>query len=133
MLGSWALEGGYTDLGKSKYINANPVYTADGAKKANLFNLDLVGKMEITKPVSLLARFGGYRWETKSDLPFAAGMSNVKDHGYNFKAGLGLQYDFNQNFALRAEFERFNGVGKQETSGDSKVNLLSIGAVLKFQ
>ena len=127
-----ALEGGYTNLGKSKYITATPTYTANGAKQADLFNLDLVGKMELAKSFSLLARLGGYRWATKSDLPFAAGMSSVKDYGFDYKAGVGLQYDFNQNFALRAEFERFNGVGKQETSGDSKVNLYSIGAVLMF-
>jgi OOP family OmpA-OmpF porin len=129
---SLALEGGYTNLGKSKYITATPVYTAGGAKQADLFNLDLVGTMELAKSFSLLARIGGYRWQTKSDLPFAAGMRSVTEHSFDFKAGIGLQYDFNQNFALRAEFERFNGVGKQATSGDSKVNLYSIGAVLMF-
>lgn len=132
MTKSWALEGGYASLGRSKYATANPLYSANGSKQADLFNLDLVGKMELNRSFSLLGRLGGYRWETKSDMPFAGGMGSVKDHGTNFKAGLGAQYDFTQNFALRGEFERYNGIGNSATSGDSKVNLYTIGAVLKF-
>ena len=132
MTHSFALEGGYTSLGKANYITSNPLYTANGEKKADLFNLDLVGKVEINPSLSLLGRIGGYRWQTKSDLPFAAGMSRVTDKGYDFKAGVGAQYDFTQNFALRGEFERFNGIGNAATTGDSKVNLFTVGAVLKF-
>lgn len=129
----WALEGGYTSLGRAKYITSNPTYTASGERKADLFNLDLVGKVEINPSFSLLGRIGGYYWRTDSDMPFAAGLSRVRDTGTDFKIGAGVQYEFTRNFALRGEFERYNGIGKSETSGDSKVNLLSIGAVLKFQ
>ena len=58
--------------------------------------------------------------------------STINDSGWDYKAGIGLQYDFNQRVGMRGEFERFNGVGSGSTSGDSKVNQLTVGAVLKF-
>lgn len=135
MTPAWALEGGYGSLGQAKYIitAAAPAYTASGTRKADMFNLDIVGKAEINKSLSLLGRIGGYYWRTDSDMPFATGLATVRDTGTDFKIGAGLQYDFTRNFAVRGEFERYNGIGKAETSGDSKVNLFSIGAVLKFQ
>lgn len=132
MTNSFALEGGYTSLGRAKYIISNTAYTLSGEKKADLFNLDLVGRAEINPSFSLLGRLGAYRWQTKSDLPFATGLRNVSENGTDIKFGVGAQYDFTQNFALRGEFERYNGVGKTTSTGDSKVNLFSIGAVLKF-
>jgi OOP family OmpA-OmpF porin len=132
MTKSLALEGGYTNLGTAEYTHANALYRAIGHKKADLFNLDLVGKIPLNQSFSALARLGAYRWETKSNLPTTAGMTSVTDDGYDLKAGVGAQYDFTANFALRGEFERFNGIGKQTATGDSKVNLFSIGAVLKF-
>ena len=128
----FALEGGYTDLGKARFTNINAVYTATGDKKADLFNLDLVGKVALNPAFSLLGRIGGYRWDTKSDLPAAAGIISKTENGYDWKFGAGVQYEFTQKFALRGEFERFNGVGKPETTGDSKVNLFTVGAALKF-
>ncbi len=135
MTPTWALEGGYTNLGQAKYIitAAAPTYVANGTRKADLFNLDLVGKAEINKSFSLLGRIGGYYWRTESNMPFAVGTRKVSDTGTDFKIGAGAQYEFTRNFALRGEFERFNGIGNALTSGDSKVNLFSIGAVLKFQ
>jgi opacity protein-like surface antigen len=132
MTKSLALEGGYTSLGTAEYTQANALYTATGHKKADLFNLDLVGKVPLNQSFSALARLGAYRWETKSNLPTPAGMNSVTEDGYDWKFGAGAQYEFTPNFTLRGEFERFNGIGKQFTTGDSKVNLFSIGAVLKF-
>jgi hypothetical protein len=82
----------------------------------------------------LLGRVGCYYWKTISRLPNATTLATtgVDDSGWDLKVGAGLQYDFNPRFALRGEFERFNGIGKDVTTGDSKVNQLTVGAVLKF-
>jgi opacity protein-like surface antigen len=60
------------------------------------------------------------------------GTTTIDDNGFDFKIGAGVQYDFNPKWGIRGEFERFNGIGKSNTSGDSKVNQWTIGAVLKF-
>ena len=129
---TWAIEGGYMNLGTARFTNTNNAYTATGDKKADLFNLDIVGKFPLSQSFSLLGRFGVYRWETKSNVPTSAGMTNTTDNGFDWKFGAGGQYDFTTSFALRGSFDRFNGIGSQNNTGDSKANLLSVDAVLKF-
>ena len=131
---TFALEGGYNYLGKVNFVSNTNAGSIGGSKEAQLLNLDLVGKVPLNEKFSLLARVGGYYWKTKSALPNAAtlGTSTINDSGFDFKVGAGLQYDFNPRWGMRGEFERFNGVGKGNTTGDSKVNQLTVGAVLKF-
>ena len=129
---TFAIEGGYMSLGRAKFTNSNNLYTATGDKQASLFNVDLVGKVPLGQSFSLLGRVGGYRWETESNLPTSAGMTYRTDDGYDWKFGAGVQYEITNNFALRGAYDRFNGIGSSTTSGDSKANLLSVDAVLKF-
>lgn len=127
-----AIEGGYMNLGRAKFTNTNNLYTSTGDKKASLFNVDLVAKMPLNQSFSLLGRVGAYRWETESNVPTSAGMTSRTDDGFDWKFGAGVQYDFTNTFALRGAFDRFNGIGSSTTTGDSKANLLSVDAVLKF-
>ena len=133
---TFALEGGYNYLGKVNFVsNVNSgAALIGGSKEAQLVNLDLVGKLPLNEQFSLLGRFGGYYWKTKSAMPAAGtfATNTINDSGFDFKVGAGLQYDFNPKWGMRGEFERFNGIGKGNTSGDSKVNQWTIGAVLKF-
>lgn len=134
---TFALEGGYDYLGKinfsSNATSAAGSSVIGGSKEAWLLNLDLVAKAPLNEQFSIVGRIGGYYWKTKSGMPNASlSTSTVNDSGWDYKAGIGLQYDFNQRVGMRGEFERFNGVGSNSTSGDSKVNQLTVGAVLKF-
>jgi OOP family OmpA-OmpF porin len=133
---TFALEGGYTYLGRANFTSITNVGAIGGSKEASLVNIDLVAKLPIpqNEQFSILGRLGVYYWKTRNDMPNVAtrGTTTINDNGTDFKIGAGLQYDFTPRFAMRGEFERFNGIGKNETSGDSKVNLLTVGAVLKF-
>jgi hypothetical protein len=131
---TFALEGGYTYLGKADFTSVTNLGTIGGSKDASLFNLDLVAKFPVNDKFSVLARFGGYYWKTKNEMPNAVtlGTSTFNDNGYDFKIGAGVQYEFTPKFGMRGEFERFNGVGKNNVTGDSKINQLTVGAVLKF-
>jgi len=131
---TFALEGGYTFLGKANFNSFTNAGVVGGSKDASLVNLDLLAKIPLNETFSLLARFGAYSWQTRSDMPNAAtlGTTTVNDYGFNYKIGAGVQYEFTPKFGLRGEFERFNGVGNNATTGDSKVNQITVGAVLKF-
>ncbi len=131
---TFALEGGYIYLGKADFSSITNLGTIGGSKDASLFNLDLVAKFPVNEKFSVLGRFGGYYWKTKNEMPNATTLGNatVNENGFDFKAGVGIQYDFTTNFGLRGEFERYNGVGKVDTTGDARVNQLTVGAVLKF-
>lgn len=130
---TFALEGGYNYLGKVNFTSNTNLGAITGDKEAHIGNLDLVGKVPLNEQLSILGRVGGYYWKTKSRMPTTAlGTTGVDDSGWDIKFGAGMQYDINPKFALRGEFERFNGVGNDQSSGDSKVNQLTVGAVLKF-
>lgn len=133
---TFALEGGYDYLGDVNFTSTTNLGVIGGSKEAQLVNLDLVAKFPLNEQWSVLGRIGGYYWKTRNQMPSAAtggpGTTTVNDNGWDFKAGAGVQYDFNPKWGMRGEFERFNGIGKNTTSGDSKVNQLTVGAVLKF-
>jgi len=131
---TFALEGGYIYLGKADFSSITNLGTIGGSKDASLFNLDLVARFPVNEKFSVLGRFGGYYWKTKNEMPNATTLGNatVNENGFDLKAGVGIQYDFTTNFGLRGEFERYNGVGKVDTTGDARVNQLTVGAVLKF-
>jgi len=131
--GNFAIEGGYTSLGRSNFTSVTDLGIFNGDSRTKLINLDAVGYVPLGGNFSLLGRLGVYNWETDSDVPLASGTTtDVTDRGWDIKFGAGLQYDFNDYFGLRAEFERYNGVGNNDTTGNSKVNLMSAGAVIKF-
>jgi opacity protein-like surface antigen len=50
----------------------------------------------------------------------------------NLAFGIGAQYDFTQNAAIRAQYEDLGTVGDTNTTGTTKVTLLSAGVVFKF-
>jgi OOP family OmpA-OmpF porin len=135
MLGkTFSIETGYAYLGKANTTSITNLGVIGGSKEAWLLNFDLVAKVPINETWSLLARFGGYYWQTKNEMPNATtlGTSTINDNGADFKIGAGVQYDFSPKFAMRGEFERFNGIGNSSTTGDSKVNQWTVGAVFKF-
>lgn len=46
--------------------------------------------------------------------------------------GIGAAYRFNKQWSLRAEWERFNKLGDENKTGESDVDLLSVGVVFNF-
>ncbi len=131
---TFALEAGYNYLGKANFTSITNLGSFSGSRDVSLFNLDVVSKLPLNDRFAILARAGVYYWKTQTELPNAItlGTTRFNDNGYDFKFGAGVQYDFTSRFAMRGEFERFNGVGKSLSGGDAKINQLTVGAVLKF-
>ena len=100
---TFALEGGYNYLGKIGFDSNTNLGAIHGNCDASLLNLDLVAKIPVGEQFSLLGRIGGYYWKTENDMPYAltSGTTKVNDNGTDFKAGLGMQYEFTPNFSLR--------------------------------
>lgn len=131
---TFALEGGYNYMGKATFNTTTNLGSFNGSRETSLFNLDMVGKFPMNDRFSVLGRVGGYYWKTESKLPNAATLSTTKvnENGFDIKFGAGVQYEFTDRFGMRAEYERFNGIGKSTSTGDGKVNQITVGAVLKF-
>lgn len=94
----FGLEAGYTDFGDVD------VTGGVGELDADAFSLVAVGTVPFTDRFSGYAKAGFNRWDADADVP---GIGRVSDDGTDPTYGLGLQYRFTDNVALRGEYSRF--------------------------
>jgi len=120
---NFSLEAGYADLGRVK--------SDAGRLRANAWFLDAVGTLPLGNDFSLLGRVGVVNGQLKRDLNGSQIDGSLSDSERNsgYKLGAGLQYDFNKNTSLRAEWEHYRFDALDSTP---RTNLLSVGVNYKF-
>ena len=131
----FALEGGYFDLGKFGFTASTiPAGTLRGDIKLRGLNLDLVGTLPITDKLSAFGRVGANYAEAKDTFRGTGFVivrnPNPSTKATNVKYGAGLQYAFNDAWAMRLEGERYrvdDAVGNK-----AEVDLYSVGLVYRF-
>ena len=131
----FALEGGYFDLGKFGFTATTvPAGTLRGDIKLRGLNLDLVGTLPITDKLSAFGRVGANYAEAKDTFRGTGFVivrnPNPSTKATNVKYGAGLQYAFNDAWAMRLEGERYrvdDAVGNK-----AEVDLYSVGLVYRF-
>lgn len=136
-----AIEFGYIDLGKTTGSASGTVLgiptTASADGEAKGFNLSFVGSLPVSNEFSVLGRIGLFRWDV--DVSASANVggfpASVSDSatGTDFTFGIGAQYDFSKSAGVRVEWETFQDVGDQDSTGQSDVELLSLSLVFRFQ
>ncbi|MFL6662280.1 MAG: outer membrane beta-barrel protein [Rhizobacter sp.] len=89
---NFSVEAGYANLGKAS--------SDAGDVKSHGVYVDAVGKVPLTESFSALGRIGAFNSHTSAS-------NAASDSGTDVKYGLGLQYDFNKQTALRGEWERY--------------------------
>lgn len=130
-----ALEGGYFNLGKFSYTATTvPAGTLHGQIKLQGLNLDLVGTLPITDRFSAIGRVGVQVAKARDSFS-GTGAVQVADpspskRDTNYKLGVGLQYEVNPSFLVRAEAERYRINDAVGNRGD--VNLYSVTLVFPF-
>jgi OOP family OmpA-OmpF porin len=120
---NFSLEAGYADLGRIK--------SDAGRLRANGLFLDAVGTLPLANNFSLLGRVGVFEGKLHRDLNGSQldGSVSASERGTSYKLGAGLQYDFDKNTALRAEWEHYRFDALDSTP---HANLLSVGVNYKF-
>lgn len=110
-----SVEAGYVDLGDTaSYHYSDPIAVK---QKTTGVTLTGVAKQRLSKssPISAYGKAGVVRWSSEitvsSDNPALHGLK-VSEDGYSPVLGAGLQYDLNNNFSLRAGWERYYDVGE---------------------
>jgi OOP family OmpA-OmpF porin len=137
----FAIEGGYAWLGEFQFSNqagapAAGAQTAD-VRVIGLF-VDAVGLLPMGWGFTALAKVGVVGSEVRTlrtltgQVTPAPGLSTTAyaDEA-NLKYGLGLQYDLGSRAAVRAEWERFVGLGSAQT-GEVDLDVYSVGLMLRF-
>lgn len=130
-----SLEGGYFDLGEFQF---NAATTPDGFLNTNMqvrgFNLDVVGYLPFTDKFSAFGRLGvthALTQDTFSGTGAASALGGKLHARDEFgKAGVGLEYNFTDSFALRLEAERYRI--SNATYDHNNIDLYSVGFVYRF-
>jgi len=151
---NFAIEGGYVDLGSLQYkgtLYGNDGFDRlDGTIKAKAeasgINLDAVLILPINSGFSLFGKLGviDAKLKVKADAravdteissgDSVAGSASDSESTTKIKAhiGLGVAYNFYQGFSVRVEAERFAKLGDSKKTGETDVDLYSVGLSYRF-
>lgn len=133
---NFAVEGGYFKLGQFGYTATTvPPGTLTGNIKLQGLNIDALGIMPIGDQFSLFGRLGLNYAQAKDDFVSTGAVAlptnpNPSKNAANYKAGLGLQYDFTDSLGMRVEAERYRIDDAVGDKGD--INMYSLGLVYRF-
>ena len=148
-----ALEGSYFDFGS---ISAQTAFDNVGGPGGTIatnrdvkgFAIDLVVAAPLGERFSVFGRVGAYRAQADATIVISGdavfsdgegGNSRSKSsHNSNWKAGVGFDWKFMPNAALRLEYERYFEVGNafaigtRNGTGEADVDVVTIGAMYRF-
>ena len=125
----FGVEGGYHNLGKIVEV-ANDA-TGDRAwVRSYIGELLGVAAFPIGDSFSIYAKGGGYYARSTMTGSFVA--ADTKSTNKQWTFGAGASWDVFKHAGLRAEYQRFNNVGGQEIGFRTDVDVMSLGAYIKF-
>jgi len=133
---NFAIEGGYVDLGQQDYR----VNFASGDGNARVrdrgLNIDALGILPVSGPFSVFGKLGAIEAKTTYRVNGADAGGDISDGHEKYKVspnfGVGGMYSFNDTAAVRLELERFADLGKNDTTGEQNVDLVSLGVSYRF-
>ena len=125
-----AVELGYTNPGK--------VSATVGPATAELKSWELpiyaVGILPLADDkLWLMAKVGGVYWDLQLSASGPGGNPSESATGFSLAYGVGLQYNFTPQFGVRAEYEVFQDVGDENTTGQGNIRMWSVGVVWRFK
>ena len=127
-----AVELGYVDFGEATASGTLFGVPATASADAKALELTAVGILPFTQQLSAYGKAGAYRWDVDARATAGAAAAGGGDDGTDFTYGVGLKYDFTRNLAARVEYQRYNDLGNSNTTGQSDVNMWSLGLMFKF-
>ncbi|MDE2585366.1 MAG: outer membrane beta-barrel protein [Betaproteobacteria bacterium] len=132
----FAVEGGYVNLGEAKYSASFTGGNGKATAKVDGWNIDAVGILPLNDQFSLFGKLGTFAAHTKVDASASGpgGAASVSDSANNWSThyGVGASYAFTKSVAVRVEYEKFDRVGKDNSTGKADVDLWSVGVAYKF-
>ncbi len=97
--------------------------------KAKSWQFSSTGTLPIGPKFGVTGKIGAYRGE----LDFADSQTIADDGKTKALYGVGLKYDFSQNFRLQGGWDRYRlGTNTTTVDGDRNIDLLSIGLKYRF-
>jgi OOP family OmpA-OmpF porin len=121
---NFGVEAAYVDLGKATASAGGQTAEA----KASGPEVVAVLMLPIGNQVTLLGRLGVIDATVKISGP--GGSDKATKVKTTF--GIGATYSFTPKFAVRADYDVYKNLGDNATTGESDVDMISVGVVFKF-
>jgi OOP family OmpA-OmpF porin len=129
-----AFEVGYTHLGRFSFDGSvQPPGTVSQTYRVDGYTTELVATLPVASRFSILARIGGIFAQTSPQAsasgPLVPVTQDPVHRDWNWKTGLGVQYELGREWALRAEWDQYRRMGPNNLS----VDLYSLGMIYRIQ
>lgn len=128
---NFAVELAYADLGKATL--GIPGVSAEW--KGTTWDILAVGIIPINPQFSFLGKIGVANWNVDAnyDLSLVSmGTGSESANGSDITYALGVQYDFTNQFGVRAEWQTYSNVGDDNTTGQTDVEVIGVSALFRF-
>lgn len=126
---NFGVEGEYVHLGKATVTPATAFSTDSAAVRAHGVVVAALGVWPINDQFSVLGRLGFINGTVEVS---SAGQSDSSTD-LKLAYGLGVAYSISREWSVRLEYDLYSKLGNSSTTGQSDVDLLSLGVVYKFQ
>jgi OOP family OmpA-OmpF porin len=129
----FGVEVGYADFGKGRVRVTSPG-AGDVDYKTRAVFADAVATAPLIGGLSFLAKVGVVRSNTKLNIDASTGLGLPSQTANRFGEtyGIGFEYMFTDAFGMRAEYEIYNRIGKEETTGATHIHVMSVNGLLRF-
>lgn len=133
---NWGVEVSYADYGSGSAGSGNvggSLGFVSGTWKATGLEVSGVGTLPVSGAFSLTGKIGLASTDVKADYSSSL-LGSINESASNTKLafGIGARFDVNSNLAIRAQYEDFGTVGDANSTGTTKLTMLSVGALVKF-
>lgn len=133
---NWGAEVSYADYGSGSVGSGNigaPFGNVSGNWKATALEIAGVGTLPISGGFSLTGKLGLTSTDIKVDIN-SSSLGSISESNTTSKLtfGVGAKFAVNKNVAIRAQYEDFGTVGDSNTTGTTKLTMLSAGVMFMF-
>ena len=126
-----AVEGEFSDFTRPADVFANPASLASAFRSTG-FGVDAVATLPLWR-FSLYGRMGAYHGDRNGFNAYSTGLlGDGTTRGTRWRYGLGMRYDINQSFGIRAELERHSNALGSPLAGDIDADQVTVGVSWRF-
>ena len=124
----WGAEISYGNYGNASLGSFSGFPLGDW--EASGFQVSGIGTFPLGAGFDLIGKVGIA--QTKLELTGSSFWTDTSATSTKLAVGIGAQYNVSQSVAIRAQYEDLGKVGDVNTTGESKVTLLTAGVVFRF-
>ena len=131
---NFGVELGYVDLGKASGSGTDPILgTFSATFEATGFELSGVGTLPISDKFSVYGKLGLFMWDLDVKASSSTlGSGSLSEDGTDLTFAVGVRWNFTKNLTAQLQWQRYNDIGDDATTGKSDIDVIGAGILFRF-